>query len=82
MQGGNVKRDFNGILNLLLGIFLLLIVGMYQNSLPGFALVGVSISGCVLIGREVWLHAGMLRWSLTPRAAEKGGLASYDGMQK
>ena len=82
MQGGSVKRDFNGLLNLLIGIFLVLIVGIYQSSMPVFVLVVVSVSGCVLIAREVWLHAGMLRWSLTPRAAEKGGLASYDGMQK
>ncbi len=43
-----MSRDLNGLLNLLIGIFLVLIVGIYQSSMPGFALAVVSISGCVL----------------------------------
>jgi len=48
------------IINCMVGVFLTVVVGMYWQTLPGWAFIGLGLSGFILIFMEIWKRGGEL----------------------
>jgi hypothetical protein len=62
-----MKKDIHGILNLMIGISLLLVVGIYSDSMSIIPLSILSVSGALLVMRELWMQGGGVVWSVNDK---------------